>query len=417
MDVVVLGDSVLDVWLSGTCHRLCREGPAPVVEIENHSVAPGAAANTAANLAALGARVQIVTIIGNDDVGASLLHELRCRGVGTDHVVISEGSSTLSKQRILAADRLLLRVDRGGANYGGPAATAQIAIQLADALETTEALVISDYSHAMADSRVLTELHRQRSRLPLLVVDAHDLLPWRVLRPDLVTPSQSEAVTLLAECGPPPPDNDRAGYFSRHRRRLFEATGASTLAVTLDSDGVLVIDRDQPVYRTRTRPAHEENCAGAGDTFIAAMTFGLLRGLSVYEAADYGQSAANVVTAQPGTSVCPAQALEQRSDLSDHRPLTHDELALRVALDRAAGRRIVFTNGCFDILHRGHVAYLGEAKQAGDVLIVAINSDEGIRNSRAPTARSTKSPTGQRFSARSAALTTSRCSTTIRRRC
>ena len=375
----MLGDSVLDVWLSGTCHRQCREGPAQVVEIENHSVAPGAAANTAANLAALGVRVQFVTVIGNDDVGASLLHELRCRGVGTEHVVIWEGSSTLSKQRVLADDRLLLRVDRGAAHYGGPAAIAQVAVKLADALQTADALVISDYSHAMADSRVLAELHRQRSRLPLLVVDAHDLSRWRVLQPDLVTPSQSEAVALLAECGPPPPDKDRADYFIRHRRRLFEATGARTVAVTLDSDGVLVIDRDRPAYRTRTRPAHEENCAGAGDTFTAAMTFGLLRGLSLYEAADYGQSAANVVTQRPGTSVCPAEALEQRSDSTDHRPLTHDELALRVARDRAAGRRIVFTNGCFDILHRGHVAYLSEAKQAGDVLIVAINSDEGIR--------------------------------------
>ncbi|MBV9089945.1 MAG: D-glycero-beta-D-manno-heptose 1-phosphate adenylyltransferase [Mycobacteriaceae bacterium] len=380
--VVVLGDSVLDVWLSGTCHRLCREGPAPVVEVDGSSAAPGAAANTAANLAALGARVDIVTVVGDDDVGAELLDQLRGHGVGTAHVVTAPGWATPCKERIVAAGQVLLRCDRG--TTGGSGEAAQLASHLAAALKNADALVISDYSGECADRRVLAELNRLRPMLPLLVVDAHDLSPWRGLRADLIVPDEAESASLLADCGTPPAGSARAQFFANHRHRLLSASGATTAAVTLDRDGVLLLDGDKPAYRTHTRAARPQNCSGAGDTFTAAMTIGLARGMSAIEAAHYGQLAADVVTAQPGTSVCTAAELERRADPASGPLISHDELAHRTADHRLAGRRIVFTNGCFDVLHRGHVSYLTEAKAAGDVLIVAINSDSGVRRLKGP---------------------------------
>jgi D-beta-D-heptose 7-phosphate kinase/D-beta-D-heptose 1-phosphate adenosyltransferase len=186
---------------------------------------------------------------------------------------------------------------------------------------------------------VLAELHRLRLRLPLLVIDAHDLSPWRVLYPDLVTPDETEAASLLADCGAPPARPARAQFFADHRHRLLEASRATTAAVTLDRDGVLLLDGDGPVYRTQTRTAGPENCSGAGDTFTAAMTIGLARGMSATEATQYGQLAANIVTAQSGTSVCTAAEIEQRVDARSGPMISHDALARRIADHRVAGRR------------------------------------------------------------------------------
>ena len=131
--MVVLGDSVLDVWRSGTCHRLCREGPAPVVEVDGSSTAPGGAGNTAANLAALGADTDIVTVVGDDGAGDSLLRQLRSHGVGTDHVVTAPGWVTPCKERIVATGQVLLRCDRG--TTGGSSQAGGLASHTAAALK------------------------------------------------------------------------------------------------------------------------------------------------------------------------------------------------------------------------------------------------------------------------------------------
>jgi rfaE bifunctional protein nucleotidyltransferase chain/domain/rfaE bifunctional protein kinase chain/domain len=374
--VVVLGDCVLDVWLSGACQRLSREGPVPVVDVEQSSAQPGAAANTAANLAALGARAELVTVISDDDVGAALLGALHRLGVSTGHVHTAPGR-TASKNRVVAGDRVLLRFDHPADRPATAGDYQQLAERLTGALRGADALVICDYGAGIAHPSVLAAIAEARPALRLLVVDGHDLTPWRPLRPDLVTPSAAEALALL----PYGHRNGetRTGFFVEHRRELAQATGAAVIAVTLDSDGVLLLDGDRTGYRTSTRPAQEENCAGAGDTFTAAMTAGLLQGMSAVEAVQYAQLAADVVTAQPGTSVCTKAELADRIAAAEGGPAAQDELIRRVAGHRKAGRRIVFTNGCFDVLHRGHVAYLKEAKQAGDVLVVAINSDQSVR--------------------------------------
>ena len=378
--VVVLGDCVLDVWLSGECRRLSREGPVAVVDVDQSNAHPGAAANTAANLAALGVHTELVTLIGDDDVGAALLCGLHRHRVGTGHVLTAPGR-TASKNRVVASGRVLVRFDRKADHPAGAGDYQRLAERLTDAVRTADALVICDYGAGIAHPSVLAAVAGARPALALLVVDGHDLTPWRSLRPDLVTPSAAEALALLF-----PRNQDvqrsglaRADFFVEHRRALAQATGAAVVAVTLDCDGVLLLAGDQTGYRTVTRPAPEESCTGAGDTFTAAMTVGLLQGMSAVQAVEYAQLAADVVTAQPGTSVCTKAELEDRMSAAGGVPTAQDELIRRVIGHRRAGQRIVFTNGCFDVLHRGHVAYLKEAKQAGDVLVVAINSDQSVR--------------------------------------
>jgi rfaE bifunctional protein nucleotidyltransferase chain/domain len=149
--------------------------------------------------------------------------------------------------------------------------------------------------------------------------------------------------------------------------------------VTLDRDGTVLLDETGVLHRTWARPATEKQASGAGDTFVAALTLARACGLPLTTSADLAQSAADVVVTRPGTSVC------STDDLTDHlagfadSALSADDLVRRLEADRAAGRTIVFTNGCFDVLHRGHTTSLNQAKRCGDVLVVAINDDESVR--------------------------------------
>jgi rfaE bifunctional protein nucleotidyltransferase chain/domain len=170
----------------------------------------------------------------------------------------------------------------------------------------------------------------------------------------------------------------------RHRADLHAATGATTVIVTLDRDGALVFAEGQPVHRTWARPAPDNHAAGAGDTFIAALTIAVGNGQPLPTAAELAQAAADVVTGRPGTAACTTAELAERLGRGVGGAVDADRLAALVAEHRAAGRRIVFTNGCFDVLHRGHVAYLNQARLLADVLIVAVNSDESVRRLKGP---------------------------------
>src|SRR6266540_2532139 len=165
--------------------------------------------------------------------------------------------------------------------------------------------------------------------------------------------------------------------------RLLARAKARAMAVTLDVDGTVVLRENRPAHRTYARPVSASRAAGAGDAYVAAFTLALSTGAALAEAADVAQLAATVATCTAssslGTAVCPAGDLLTAADAGDSRVLDSAALSVQVTAHRARGRRIVFTNGCFDVLHSGHVGYLEQAKQLGDILIVAVNSDESVR--------------------------------------
>ncbi|HEY3523349.1 MAG TPA: D-glycero-beta-D-manno-heptose 1-phosphate adenylyltransferase, partial [Candidatus Limnocylindrales bacterium] len=200
---------------------------------------------------------------------------------------------------------------------------------------------------------------------------------YRRLRITAVKPNYGEAARLLGERALHGTDA-RVRQIGTHGERLLEMTGARIVAVTVDTDGSFVFERNQPPYRTYTRPNSHSRAAGAGDTFVAAFTLALATGASTPEAAELASSAASVVVAQDGTTACSARALEESISTVGKRIADTDRLATRMAYLHAQGRRIVFTNGCFDILHRGHITYLNRAKALGDILIIGVNSDESV---------------------------------------
>ncbi|WP_307867931.1 D-glycero-beta-D-manno-heptose 1-phosphate adenylyltransferase [Umezawaea beigongshangensis] len=375
--VVVLGDAILDGWLTGRCHRLAREAPAPVVEVDQRWHTPGGAANTACNLAALGADVRLVAPIGDDADGALLLECLRTSGVDTTRVVVVPGRRTTSKRRVVAGEQVLVRFDECADEPLDEHAHRLVDEALRSAVCDRAAVLVCGYGDDAPGRAALAEL---RERIPLLVVDAHDLTAWTDLEPDLVTPNAAETERVLGHL----PSGDRAAFLDAHRAELHAATGARSVVVTLDRDGAVLFTPGLPVHRTWADPAPDSRTSGAGDTFVAALTLAAAGGVPLSTAVEFAQAAADVVVRRPGTAVCGTDELVRRLGSFRDRAVRHDDLARLVSEHRAAGRRIVFTNGCFDVLHRGHVAYLNQAKRLGDVLVVALNGDESVRRLKGP---------------------------------
>lgn len=378
--ITVIGDVIVDEWIYGTSERLAREAPAPVIDQSRVVPVPGGAANTAVNLAALGARVRIVGLVGTDDAGARLRSLLSDAGVDTAGLLTHPDVHTTVKSRVVVADQVMFRLDRTGGVPPG-AAVEELTAAALDALPGSAAVIVCDYGTALGHTDLPERLTAWPDR-PLTVVDAHEPRRWAALRPDIVTPNAGETEKVLGRrLGT---GAERVAEATRSAAALTERTGAGCVAVTLDRDGTVLLGPSGLLHRTWARPATEKQASGAGDTFVAALTLGRTAGLELPAAAELAQAAADVVVHRLGTSLCAtADLVDHLSDFADAIVGTEQLLAL-AAEHRAAGRRIVLTNGCFDVLHRGHTSYLAKARQLGDVLVVAVNDDDSTRRLKGP---------------------------------
>jgi D-beta-D-heptose 7-phosphate kinase/D-beta-D-heptose 1-phosphate adenosyltransferase len=352
-----------------------------VVEVSERRYSPGGAANTAMNLAALGAAVRIVGVVGEDEAGRRLRDLLGGAGIDASGLVASPQVTTVAKNRILSGGQILIRIDEVHEAPYPDDVLAELAAAAVAQLEGADALLVCDYGSGALLGPVLEAL-RTTERPPLLVVDAHDPLPWAALRPDLVTPNAGEAFALIGRAAPK--HGSRVDVLVEAADTLRARTGAAAVVVTLDKDGTVLLEADGSAHRTRADPVAENQAAGAGDTFVAALTLARAGGVALPASVQLAQSAANVVVHRFGTSVCSTRDLVEQLGRRGDAPVTADELVRRVEQDRAAGRRIVVTNGCFDVLHRGHTSYLAQAARLGDVLVVAINSDDSVRRLKGP---------------------------------
>ncbi len=378
--VVVFGESILDRYLKGRAAGICREAPVPVVGLQTVSEAPGGAANAACNMASLGAEVRFVSLVGADAYGERLKTLLAQQGVDTAVVASDGGRRTVVKQRLRCDDQLVARFDEGDVGPVTPERGKHLAAALLAAARDCDGVVVSDYDLGLVAPAVLEALKTLADRGLPLIVDAKCLRRYRGMRPLLVKPNFDEALRLLGGDGPV---EDRVGFIARRGERLLDITGARSVVVTIDCAGAVLLGPDGP-YRTAGRAVPAAYAAGAGDTFLAAMALALISGAATRAAMDLGAAAADVVLAHEGTAVCGRDEFSR--ELAGHGKFLRHEAQVRQTVVRArqAGRRIVFTNGCFDILHRGHITYLERAKALGDVLIVGLNDDDSVRRLKGP---------------------------------
>lgn len=384
LEVLVIGDTMLDCYLHGTAERLCPEAPVPVVALSRREDMPGGAANTAANVVALGARVVYLSVIGDDPEGAIAGRVLEEHGVTVEGLFVQAGRRTLAKHRVVAGAQILLRLDQGSTDPIGDEVERRLIQRLEAIAPRCDAIVVSDYGYGVLTPRVIEAIARLHRRSPsLLIVDAKDLTAYRDADATVVKPNYSQAARLLglSEAAP----RDRVEQISAHGQRLLELTGARIAAVTLDVDGAIVFEAGRPPHRTYARPAHNSRAAGAGDTFVSAFALALAAGAYIPAAAELASAAAAVIVSTEGTTRCSALELHEQLAAADKYVTDVGRLAARLELYRRQGRRIVFTNGCFDILHRGHITYLNRAKALGDVLVIGLNSDESVRRLKGPS--------------------------------
>lgn len=395
LNVIVIGEAMLDGYLEGYSDRLCPEAPVPIVTVTNRVYVPGGAANSAVNVRSLGGRVTFISVIGDDWEGDKLQQALSERDVYTKHIFIQGDRQTLTKQRVSASSQILVRFDSGTTNPIDTRSEQVLIDQLERTFPECDAAIVSDYGYGLLTQRVIDAIAELQHRYQrILVVDSKNLTAYRHIDLTAVKPNYDQVLQLLA-IPPLPPlikgGISRAEQITPYGEKLLDLTGAKIAAVTLDAEGAIIFEHNFPPHRTYTQPTIPARTTGAGDTFSCALALALAAGATTHEATDFANVAATVVIAKDGTTACSAQELQQFLSPTPPTPLTDkhipdtNKLVPLVAEYRNAGRKIVFTNGCFDILHAGHVSYLNRAKALGDILIIGVNSDDSIRRLKGAT--------------------------------
>jgi D-beta-D-heptose 7-phosphate kinase / D-beta-D-heptose 1-phosphate adenosyltransferase len=384
LKVLVIGEAMLDSYLIGDADRLCREAPVPVVSISQQEYVPGGAANAAVNLSSLGAQAVFLSVTGDDAEGDVLRRSLENLGVSTENIISDPSRQTMAKQRVIGSSHMVVRFDQGSTEELNRKTETALINRLKELFQECDAVLVSDYGYGILTPHVIRVLAQLQSGDPrVFVVDSKRLSVYRDIDITAVKPNYSETLQLLG-LEKQLDASQRIPQISRYGERLLDLTGAHIAAVTLDQEGALVFERGCTPYRTYARPAPHSRAAGAGDTFASALTLSLAAGAHLEASAELASAASSIVVEKDGTAVC--YALELRNYFSTAEKFVTDafQLAARMSAYRKEERRIVFTNGCFDLLHRGHINYLNQAKSFGDILIIGLNSDQSVSRLKGP---------------------------------
>lgn len=379
--VLVVGDALLDAYLHGQATRVCAEAPVPVVEARYKTVAPGGAANTAANVASLGGQVCFLSVVGTDEASRTLRRELVARGVNDGSLVVDPERSTVHKLRILANSQYLVRYDEGDSRPLSRDTRRRFLDRFRELFSVHDTIIISDYHSGVVGPALidtLAELNAQGEKRVLL--DTKKLLAFRRCPLSVVKPNHLEAAASL---GWRPERADH--HLDQLGTQLIRRLRSEWVIITLGEEGSVIFGRDGSYYRVPPRPVRNPQPVGAGDTYIAALSLALDVGAEIHLAAEIAAEAAAVAAGRAGTTCVSQQELLQRLSQRGDPLADASDLLEAVARYRREGKRIVFTNGCFDILHSGHVAFLQQARALGDVLIVGVNSDASVRRLKGET--------------------------------
>jgi D-beta-D-heptose 7-phosphate kinase/D-beta-D-heptose 1-phosphate adenosyltransferase len=369
--VLVAGDVMLDRYWHGDTGRISPEAPVPVVRVDAEELRPGGAANVAVNIANLGGKVCVLGLVGDDEQGRSLGRLLQ--GVGVECCFERHpGYPTITKLRVVSRQQQLIRLDF---ENGFPEMAGQGLLEaFRQRLETVAVVVLSDYAKGtLHDIRGFVQAGRQAGKTVLVDPKQEDFSAYRGA--SVVTPNQAELEAVVGRC----PDEST---LVQKGTRLIDEHDLGAMLVTRGERGMTLLQRGEEPRHMPTHAREVYDVTGAGDTVISVLAAGLAAGLSLPTATQVANHAAGVVVGKLGTatvSVEELQAALQEHQVTRRGVVSEEELvALRHAA-RARGEAVVFTNGCFDILHAGHVTYLEQASRLGERLVVAVNVDETVR--------------------------------------
>jgi len=369
--VVVIGDIMLDRYWHGDTSRISPEAPVPVVRVADAEERPGGAANVALNIVALGARVTLLGVTGNDEPADTLQQTLEDAGVEC-HFLRQGGLPTITKLRVLSRHQQLIRLDfeDGFTSFEPADLLQQFSTYVADA----DAVVLSDYGKGtLKGASELIENCRSAGKPVLVDPKGQDFTPYKGA--SLITPNLSEFEGVVGHC------TDEDELVARGETLCSELELGSLL-VTRSDKGMSLLRSDATPVHLPTRAREVYDVTGAGDTVIAGLAASIAAGQDPEQAMQVANLAAGIVVGKLGTATASVSELRrtlQSQHAAEMGSIDEDTLAQAVADARAHGERVIMTNGCFDILHAGHVGYLEAARKLGDRLIIAVNDDESVR--------------------------------------
>ena len=368
--LLVIGDVMLDRYLHGAASRISPEAPVPVVQVGNQEDRPGGAGNVALNIAALGSAATLIGVVGKDDNAQDLESRLTAAGVYCEFLK-SEDKPTITKLRVISQHQQLIRLDFEEKFDEKDVADLQsLATSL---LPSAQVLVLSDYAKgALQDVAALIELARKQN-IPIIVdPKGTDFKKYR--GSTLITPNFSEFEAVVGTCA-----NEEE--LVKKGLKLMSDLELQAMLITRGEHGMTLLLPDSEELHLPARAREVFDVTGAGDTVISVLASALAAGDSLADATGIANLAAGLVVGKLGTAAISGPEL-RRAILAEQDSgmgvMTAEQLNIAVHDAKAHGEKIVFTNGCFDIIHAGHVGYLSEAKKLGDRLVVAINADDSV---------------------------------------
>lgn len=376
--VTVVGDVMLDRYWYGSSTRISPEAPVPVVNVNEIEARAGGAANVAINLSSLGIPCELVGIVGEDEAGESLANILDEKNVQT-RFITTTNAPTITKLRVLSRHQQLLRVDfeKGYADVD----QGRVLQALRHAMEDSKVVICSDYGKGVLSSVPAMIKAARLKQIPVLIdPKGTDFTKYRGAT--LLTPNMSEFEAVVGKVK----NNDD---LVAKALKLIQDIELDALLVTRSEDGMSLIVPGKVPLHIPTYAREVYDVTGAGDTVIATLAACLASGEDLPTSCAIANRAAGIVVGKLGTSTVSPQELAADLKTGHHEiykgVVSEEELLSEVNRLKGQGKRIVMTNGCFDILHKGHVDYLQKARALGDVLIVAVNSDKSVQKLKGPT--------------------------------
>jgi D-beta-D-heptose 7-phosphate kinase/D-beta-D-heptose 1-phosphate adenosyltransferase len=375
--VLIVGDVMLDRYWSGSTSRISPEAPVMVVNVKDQKETVGGAANVALNIAALEGKATLIGMIGNDDAGQKVDALLEHDHI--DHYLQkSDRHPTITKLRVLSQRQQMIRLDFEE-SFKDVAKTETLK-QFEKALPDADLVILSDYNKGtLSDPQALIQLARNHNKPVLIDPKGHDFSKYRGA--SLIKPNQKEFEAVVGEC-------PTEAIMIEKAKQQIATLDLQGMLITRGGKGMLLVMRDGTVSTAAAHSGELIDVSGAGDTVIATFALALASDYSHSAAMHLANLAASIVVAKLGTATV-SNAELTKAHLGQHHTahaiLTREALAEQVKQAQTEGETVVFTNGCFDILHAGHVEYLQKAKALGDRLVVAVNDDASVSRLKGPT--------------------------------
>ncbi len=369
--IIVVGDLMLDRYWYGDVSRISPEAPVPVVKVQDCELRPGGAANVALNIAALGANVELFGFVGCDAEAEQLRELLEAKKV-ICHFGVVPNQPTVTKLRLIGRNQQLIRMDFEEDFQHVDASS--LLTEYQKSLSVADAVILSDYAKGtLAHASDFIDRARQLNKPIFVDPKTDDVMHYR--HATLLTPNRKEFENMVGVCKTHEDMIERA-------IPLIEKAGLQALLITLGKDGMLLVERDKEPFLLPTRAQTVFDVTGAGDTVVAVFAAMYAFSNNMQQSVFVANTAAGIVVSKLGAATASLAELRhalKKKNTSSLGIVTQQDLIQMVQDAHAAGEKIVMTNGCFDILHSGHIHYLEQAKGLGDRLIVAVNDDYSVK--------------------------------------